>query len=223
MEPTIYKPSIYKGAGIYKTGAGGGGGEVIPEGYKKCSFVKNIDVGSIFSYTPGNNPITNVSKDDVIKFYYEPGNSANSWIPETAIFRYYFSDTNSSRGVRIRTNTSANKSIINGYDGQIEINGIIKEAVIEKNYTHCDVNGASFSDQYSGNNTTRCDSIFYVNNISIAGGKLFYLKIYDSQENIKYNFLPLKKEGNIDVFYDIVNDIEFVLDTSKFICGPVIE
>ena len=26
MEPKIYKPSIYKGAGIYKTGAGGGGG-----------------------------------------------------------------------------------------------------------------------------------------------------------------------------------------------------
>ena len=26
MEPTIYKPSIYKGAGIYETGAAGGGG-----------------------------------------------------------------------------------------------------------------------------------------------------------------------------------------------------
>ena len=26
MEPTIYKPSIYKGAGIYKIGNGGGGG-----------------------------------------------------------------------------------------------------------------------------------------------------------------------------------------------------
>lgn len=26
MEPTIYKPSIYKGAGIYNNGAGGGGG-----------------------------------------------------------------------------------------------------------------------------------------------------------------------------------------------------
>jgi hypothetical protein len=25
MEPTIYKPSIYKGAGIYKAGAEGGG------------------------------------------------------------------------------------------------------------------------------------------------------------------------------------------------------
>ena len=28
MEPTIYKPSIYKGAGIYKAGAAGGGGAV---------------------------------------------------------------------------------------------------------------------------------------------------------------------------------------------------
>ena len=27
MDPKIYKPSIYKGAGIYKPGAGGGGGE----------------------------------------------------------------------------------------------------------------------------------------------------------------------------------------------------
>ena len=27
MEPTIYKPSIYKGAGIYKAGGAGGGGE----------------------------------------------------------------------------------------------------------------------------------------------------------------------------------------------------
>jgi uncharacterized protein (TIGR02145 family) len=33
MEPTIYKPSIYKGAGIYKTGAEGGGGGV-PDGYE---------------------------------------------------------------------------------------------------------------------------------------------------------------------------------------------
>ena len=35
MEPTIYKPSIYKGAGIYKTGAEGGGGGGVP-------YLKNI-------------------------------------------------------------------------------------------------------------------------------------------------------------------------------------
>lgn len=50
MEPTIYKPSIYKGAGIYKTGAGGGGGEgyvyydsiePIADGFYKCVKVGN--------------------------------------------------------------------------------------------------------------------------------------------------------------------------------------
>lgn len=34
MEPTIYKPSIYKGAGIYKAGAEGGGGGGIPDNIK---------------------------------------------------------------------------------------------------------------------------------------------------------------------------------------------
>lgn len=38
MEPTIYKPSIYKGAGIYKIGAEGGGG-IIPSG---THFNENI-------------------------------------------------------------------------------------------------------------------------------------------------------------------------------------
>ena len=35
MEPTIYKPSIYKGAGIYKIGAeGGGGGGDLPDAFE---------------------------------------------------------------------------------------------------------------------------------------------------------------------------------------------
>ena len=37
MEPTIYKPSIYKGAGIYNTGANGGGGG--GDNYKKMWYV----------------------------------------------------------------------------------------------------------------------------------------------------------------------------------------
>ena len=43
MEPTIYKPSIYKGAGIYKAGAeggGGGGGDVAEIGGKKYNITK---------------------------------------------------------------------------------------------------------------------------------------------------------------------------------------
>ena len=45
MEPTIYKPSIYKGAGIYKIGAEGGGGGRVEIGGKFYSFVK---IGSLF-------------------------------------------------------------------------------------------------------------------------------------------------------------------------------
>ena len=44
MEPTIYKPSIYKGAGIYKVGAeGGAGGEpgvIIPPNYEQYKYLQ---------------------------------------------------------------------------------------------------------------------------------------------------------------------------------------
>lgn len=46
MEPTICKPSIYKGAGIYKIGAEGGGGggntPVLPEGLQILESVKIV-------------------------------------------------------------------------------------------------------------------------------------------------------------------------------------
>ena len=44
MEPTIYKPSIYKGAGIYKNGAEGGGGVV-----KFIPFCSDIRTSGILS------------------------------------------------------------------------------------------------------------------------------------------------------------------------------
>lgn len=71
MEPTIYKPSIYKGTGVYKTGAEGGGGGAQ---YEILSYLTNsatgnnsgIDITEIESinpelglditFTPKNNP-----------------------------------------------------------------------------------------------------------------------------------------------------------------------
>ena len=70
MEPTIYKPSIYKGAGIYKTGAAGGGGSQ----YEILSYLTNSatgnnsgieiteiesinpELGLDITFTPKNNP-----------------------------------------------------------------------------------------------------------------------------------------------------------------------
>lgn len=44
MEPTIYKPSIYEGAGVYKTGAGGGGGDGYETDFSNFDFTQKIDV-----------------------------------------------------------------------------------------------------------------------------------------------------------------------------------
>lgn len=66
MEPTIYKPSVYKGAGIYKTGAegGGGGGGNLPEGYTKHYALKITSLG-MFSVTDN----LKISGEDIIYFH----------------------------------------------------------------------------------------------------------------------------------------------------------
>lgn len=60
MEPTIYKPSIYKGAGIYKAGGesgGGGGSSILPEGVEELESVGvvnanvSVDFGTSITYT----------------------------------------------------------------------------------------------------------------------------------------------------------------------------
>lgn len=46
MEPTIYKPSIYKGAGIYKTGADGGGGGRFEGSYNISAATSTVSVNT---------------------------------------------------------------------------------------------------------------------------------------------------------------------------------
>ncbi len=70
MEPSIYKPSIYKGAGIYNNGAGGGGGggDTVEIGGKKYLTAKignqiwtaqNLDfLFSGVALNPGGEPTT---------------------------------------------------------------------------------------------------------------------------------------------------------------------
>lgn len=75
MEPTIYKPSIYKGAGIYKAGAEGGGG-----GIQNKLTLKDIKSNIIDGYFVNSDPQPyNLAKTDSIdlediisaKFHFE--------------------------------------------------------------------------------------------------------------------------------------------------------
>lgn len=70
MEPTIYKPSIYKGEGVYKLGGGGGGG-TNPDGSEKVLCIYNT------SPTTYMDIAANISNNDYIKIkyrYYYSGN-----------------------------------------------------------------------------------------------------------------------------------------------------
>lgn len=77
MEPTIYKPSIYKGAGIYKNGAGGGGGGGSINGFE---ILDRLYLGSKFSMGTGsgyftNKLLTTISNEgEIIVKYYTPPN-----------------------------------------------------------------------------------------------------------------------------------------------------
>lgn len=54
MDPKIYKPSIYKGAGIYKAGAeggGGGGGGDLPEGYTPAIYARTNGAAVSLTFT----------------------------------------------------------------------------------------------------------------------------------------------------------------------------
>ena len=70
MEPTIYKPSIYKGAGIYNIGGGGGGGggipPEVPEEYLQGYAVDNPNgLGDANGLI--NIPVNNITSSDYIE------------------------------------------------------------------------------------------------------------------------------------------------------------
>lgn len=66
MEPMIYKPSIYKGDGIYKgAGGGGGGGGVFPDGFKIYQRLE-MKSGNVFPQGPAHLDKIKFKFDEVI-------------------------------------------------------------------------------------------------------------------------------------------------------------
>ena len=122
MEPTIYKPSIYKGAGIYKTGAeggGGGGGEVFF--HKKYALLGNIEVDPIehklkisnFIGLGGfvllNNNAVNVESIEINLCKYYAANTGGTG----QLFGYFASNSNYNDGRVIQ--------LFHNYNGEIEV------------------------------------------------------------------------------------------------------
>lgn len=109
MEPKIYKPGIYKGAGIYKIGAeggGGGGGGVKVFFHKSYALLGNIEVDpvekkirrSAFAGLGGfvllNNNALNVDTIEINFCKYYSGETGGT----TQIFGYFAANTNYNDG-----------------------------------------------------------------------------------------------------------------------------
>lgn len=110
MEPTIYKPSIYKGAGIYKNGesGSGGGGGVVPEEYFELEYLEiSRNVGPA-NFIISLNDFGN--KDKIISCIFEiDGNFENL---QRSIF-YAGRNNNASPGILVNYNwRSASEKIL---------------------------------------------------------------------------------------------------------------
>lgn len=70
-EPTIYKPSIYNGNGVYKNGASGGGGGDLPDEYEERMYIYNKASSSteISLYSLGRKFVFS----DKFEFLFSPG------------------------------------------------------------------------------------------------------------------------------------------------------
>lgn len=103
MDPTIYKPSIYKGAGIYKTGDEGGGGECnsveIFGTIYRCKLMPDGKIWLLDNlfYDDGEGDITFNSSNPVNGFYYTQtsalriSNKIEGWhLPSWAEFENLF-------------------------------------------------------------------------------------------------------------------------------------
>lgn len=211
-------PTIYKGESIYKTGGGGGGGgEIIPEGYKKCQYVENIASGRLMASYAFNDLLD----DDYIEASIYATNS-NSWGNALIPIGYQFGSP--IRNLSFKQNTSNTQSVVNGFSNQVSINSTPNFIVIQKKGSFLSLNGTSINNDTYNGTVTGIANFFYVDGSAFVHSKLFYVKILSNdQKSVKHNFIPYKNASNQDIILDTITGVEFVMDTSKFICGPVVE
>lgn len=203
MEPTIYKPSIYKGAGIYN--AGGGGGSENPDGSKKVSAIVNIDVSNIFSVPISYSNKCNI--EAVIRHYFT-GNYGFFSLMNTGyegailgLNRAYLdcNDGNLSQGTSFSdVIEKINKYVITTTpENKIKVETFVDGVSIGSAQTSSAVSSLSIQ------------SIrFFKGRKSYNSGKIeiFGIKLKDNSDNVVYNFTPAIKEG-VCGFYEEVNGV----------------
>lgn len=215
MEPTIYKPSIYKGAGIYKTGAeGGGGGGDLPEGFTPALYAKTNGVAVSLNFTGLQ---ANINDKFVLEvalklteqyrsfgFYaYAPGGKhlqpyvssvdlSGFFIPG---YNYNTGDSttgqwatyNNSNLIKVTSSKKNCKFNLIGYNREVNVSGSLYDDVILDGITLFRYHISGFDYNFEGT--------------------IYSLKVYDKDNPNKLNadFVPCRDENNILGFYEKIS------------------
>lgn len=207
MEPTIYKPSIYKGAGIYKIGAegGGGGGDVPSEDYNILSGITNGT--SNFCGISSNQISIDVLTSDLIEFnLFISGNWA-SLNPDL----YLIDDYSNGRALGFFLDYQycylTNRPIYENYQGGIlpQINKNTSLKISQKGGSIF-VNGEEF---VISSNTG--EQMQHLTRFFVSPGNypqqivINSMIVKDKDGNYKYNFIPvLNKQTNQKGLFETV-------------------
>lgn len=135
MEPKIYKPSIYKGAGIYKAG---GGLKYLNENYIICDWISSTLTGGIGIEIPN----LNISDDEKVKY-----KAKIRVVPFSGSSAYIFSSSqingNSSASIRFTNINKCYATNRNNYSNEYNFTSIANKIVdveLEKDTLKIDEN-----------------------------------------------------------------------------------
>lgn len=222
MEPTIYKPSIYKGAGIYKTGAeggGGGGGSAvvpIPEEYTEIDYLQIKPINSYSVKIPFTGFLSSFANTDnklELNFDIERFNSANT-VTE------FIRDSNSRISVTALLSAPKSLKFRNGATSTTVSN---LSGIDLKNYHDIVIDKSDFKfGEISGNYPAAYQN-YNISKLMIGNsygsywsfeGKIYTFKMSKNGGTIFYG-VPVKNSSNEEGLFDIVSNKFFKADTTE--------
>ena len=216
MDPTIYKPSIYKGAGIYKVGASGGGGNepTIPEDYRELLYVIfNAQSSPFVSYvglvigTAADEK--KISTDDIIEGLVEyPTITPPGGFENDSFFGTQYTGTN-QRNATIRFSSSNIRFYAANDSGSYDVTASYPNPQFV-HYKQSRTN-TIINDTYTINHTpATANQNSRISNIMggvTANVKFFYLKAYKGDGSIINLFKPVvRKLDNVPGIYDLITE-----------------
>lgn len=208
MEPTIYKPSIYKGAGIYKTGAGGGGGGfgviIGNSGY--------IDIGGVV------HPYIEINDFKIMTLnldYKYPGLAIGGGVSSTA-HAWYYNNNESTYGLNgkkygLLYNWYAVKEIIeNGYipDGwRVPTRDDLKKIIWLNYFNSYEANACKNVDLWNGNGVLPELNFVPSGNRGTSFNSGVFQLWTSTEYNATYSYAMNVKQDTTDANYDYYKDV----------------